>query len=807
MSGCIEYGLYGDKRGFTFVELMISMAVFMITLLAAFEVITSQKKTFQEEREMIGSSQSARASQDILLRELRSSGYKVLEAAFLNNLSSWIASDYLPTYPQTVNLSSASCPIITQGNGSAPDMITLLMADARETKLLASASSSSTTITLDPNSPGYSASSKFRPNDIIRLGDHTEFARVVAVSGNTLAIDTNPSLAGYQGLAANYAGGAPVREINVITYTVINEENDPSHLHHTAGHPILKRKHNEADYVDVAEDVENLQIIPAAFPNYRLQLITRTSAQSEYVDGSSDGYKRTELLADFRLRNFRETSCLLPATPTLSPLAGLNSLSPCTIHVTWSAVTRDNQNQNLPAECAVSGYIVAYDLTPLTRHYTAYPQNSTSCDIDIGPIKDPNHLTYYVSVAAVNSAGVGNYSTERTIMDSNAPDAVGNLTAAAQGRVITLTWTGNPECDVSAYRIYRGTASGGPYTLIFADPNIESGVTRTYTYQDANLPCGTYYYVVRAFDDKYESVNSPQSSATVTDTDPPDGPADFSFSIAGSTVTFNWSLSADDPVSGQGDNDVCGYRIYGLSGDAQTLIDSSIPAGQTSRSLSIQGYSNFGIKAVDSCGLASSLVTQSAACQPPPTVTIASPAAGATLSGNAVISGTASSSHALSWVKIKIDDGAWSQLAGTSTWSYQWDTSLAVNGTHTITVQTLDSENCSGSSSVAVTVLNYGQGADTTPPSISNVSFTSSGRGWVTIQCLATVTDATGVASASFTYSCGGSPQGPVQMTHIGGNIYRGTYVRQQNDTCTVTISATDSAASANTATYTSSDR
>ncbi|MCL6582922.1 MAG: prepilin-type N-terminal cleavage/methylation domain-containing protein [bacterium] len=793
-----------NDRGFTLVELMISMSIFLLALITVFEVITSQKKTFKEEQEVIWSTQNARASQDILLRELRSSGYKVLEPEFLNYLSTWVPADYLPTYPKAVDLSSASCPLITQGNGSDPDMITLLMADVKENALAAAANIGSTQITLDPNSPGFGSGTKFRPNDIIRLGDHTEFARIVSVSGHTLTIDTNPAVAGNQGLAKNYPAGSPVREINIITYAVINEKNDPAHLHHTAGHPVLKRKHNESDYLDVAEDVEDLQIIPATFPNYKLYLITRTSSPGDYTIRSADNYKRTELVADFRLRNFRQTICPKPDSPTLGPLSGLDSSSPCTIHLSWSAVSRDSQGRSLSSECAVSEYIIAYDSSPQTRRYSAHPGNRTSFDLDISAIKDPNHQTYYVSVAAVNSGGVGNYSTERSITDSHPPAAVRNLAASAQERMITLSWTDNPACDVCAFRLYRSRSSGGPYTLIFTDPNVEREVTKTYTYQDTNLPCGTYYYLVRAFDGRYESADSPTASATATDSDPPSGPSAFSFSISGNRVNFTWALSVDDPASGQGDNDVCEYLIYGLNGGNETLIRDSIPAGQTASSITTNTYSDFGIKAKDCCGLTSSLIRQSNPCQPPSTITISRPADGSTVFGYALIEGGANSPRTPLRVELKIDNGPWIQLEGTNSWSYQWDTTTTNNGTHNIYVQAVDNAACSASASVSLVVQNYHQGRDITPPTISNVSFSRSGGGWLTVQVQATIVDSSGIASAGFTYSCGTSPQGPVQMEHTGGDIYRGSYVRHKNDICTITISATDSAG--NTATYTNTD-
>ena len=714
-----------DARGFTLVELMLAAAVLLIALSAAFGMMISQRKAFKEENELIEMAQGSRASVDILLRELRHAGYKVLEQDFLGALSNWVPTEYLPTYPATVNLALNTCPIITEGGGTSPDMITIFMADLKENALAAAAAIGSTTITLDPNAPGFGDGSKFRVNDIIRigrnaefgLGQDIEFAKIVAISGNSLTIDTNPMAAGNQGLSTAHPAGEAVMEVNVITYAVINEINDPSCSYHRAGHPVLKRKLNEADYLDVAEDVEDMQIIPHAPPRYKLQLIIRTASRGDYEQVSSDGYKRSEILVDFRLRNFIKSSCLAPEAPVVTSLSGLNSASPCTIQVSWTAATRDIKGQALTSDCAVTDYVVTYAPAPNTRFYTAYPGNTTSCTLNISEIlRDANYVTntYYVSVAAVNAGGLSAYSPEQTISDTSPPTAPQNLTATvndaagSSGHSIILTWIGNrPECDVVAYHIYRGSSSGGPYTLIFSDANVNVGAIQSYTYEDNNLPCNTYYYVVKAYDIRYESASSNEASATVADSRAPAGPTGFTAAALGGTVTFNWTVSIDDPSEGWGDNDVVRYLLYALVDGTEVLL-SSTPAGQSSQTIDNPlGYSNFGIKAIDLCGHISDLISTTS-CPNPPTVAIGSPSSGDTVAGVVTVSGWANSSRPLAWVRLRINAGPWvpATVSGTN-WSYSWDTATLADGTYTIAVKVLDSDNCSSeASSVEVVVDN-----------------------------------------------------------------------------------------------------
>ena len=60
---------------------------------------------------------------------------------------------------------------------------------------------------------------------------------------------------------------------------------------------------------------------------------------------------------------------------------------------------------------------------------------------------------------------------------------------------VNLSWTASSSPNVAGYNVYRGTASGGPYTKVNSTP--VSGTT----YTDTTVQPGqTYYYVVTAVD-------------------------------------------------------------------------------------------------------------------------------------------------------------------------------------------------------------------------------------------------------------------------------------------------------------------
>jgi fibronectin type 3 domain-containing protein len=86
-----------------------------------------------------------------------------------------------------------------------------------------------------------------------------------------------------------------------------------------------------------------------------------------------------------------------------------------------------------------------------------------------------------------------------------APAAPGSLQAIAGDRQVTLSWTA--AATATTYGVKRGTASGGPYTLVASVPST--------TFGDIDVADGTaYFYVVTAFNGASESPASLEVKAT-----------------------------------------------------------------------------------------------------------------------------------------------------------------------------------------------------------------------------------------------------------------------------------------------------
>jgi peptidoglycan/xylan/chitin deacetylase (PgdA/CDA1 family) len=115
-----------------------------------------------------------------------------------------------------------------------------------------------------------------------------------------------------------------------------------------------------------------------------------------------------------------------------------------------------------------------------------------------------------------------------------------------------------------------------------------------------------------------------------------------------------------------------------------------------------------------------------------PTVSIASPASGATLSGNQTITVNASDSSGISNVQFKLDGISLGAPDTTAPYSITWDTTTATNGTHTLSaVATNTSSISSTATNVSVTVQNTAPTSNLIPnPSLETAQDANTPQGW-----------------------------------------------------------------------------
>ncbi len=150
---------------------------------------------------------------------------------------------------------------------------------------------------------------------------------------------------------------------------------------------------------------------------------------------------------------------------------------------------------------------------------SAWSQNGFSpCDlnqdgvVNVDDVEIALDMELNLTPCSINILGV-------TVCDNTLVTAVTNAvfgTACATNVVnpsVSLSWTASTSPDVISYNLYRGAASGGPYTLLTSGITVD-GAT------DNSVQAGTtYYYVVTAVNSSnVESGYSNQAAATVPTT-------------------------------------------------------------------------------------------------------------------------------------------------------------------------------------------------------------------------------------------------------------------------------------------------
>ncbi len=134
----------------------------------------------------------------------------------------------------------------------------------------------------------------------------------------------------------------------------------------------------------------------------------------------------------------------------------------------------------------------------------------------------------------------------------------------------------------------------------------------------------------------------------------------------------------------------------------------------------------------------------------PPSVSIASPGNGQTVSGTVTVSANASDNVGVAGVQFRLDGANLGAQDTSAPYAVSWNTAGAANGSHTLTAVARDAAgNVTTSSAVTVTV-NNAPPPDTTPPSVSVTSPTSGQTVQGTVAVSASASDNVGVAGVQF---------------------------------------------------------
>ena len=141
---------------------------------------------------------------------------------------------------------------------------------------------------------------------------------------------------------------------------------------------------------------------------------------------------------------------------------------------------------------------------------------SNACDLTRDGKVDQADVTAAINMslgtspctANVFGSGVCNVVVVQRVI--NATPGLGGTCVTGTGipHSVALNWTASTSSGVTGYKVYRGTASGGPYTVLAT-----LGIATTYT--DTTVQSGqTYYYAVTAVGNG-ESGYSRESQAVI----------------------------------------------------------------------------------------------------------------------------------------------------------------------------------------------------------------------------------------------------------------------------------------------------
>jgi PKD repeat protein/endonuclease I len=157
--------------------------------------------------------------------------------------------------------------------------------------------------------------------------------------------------------------------------------------------------------------------------------------------------------------------------------------------------------------------------------------------------------------------------------DTTPPAAPTGLGATAGDGSVTLNWNNNAEGDLAGYSVYRGTSSGGPYSLA------NGSLLTVSQFTDTGRTNGvTYYYVVTASDaSSNESIESSEVSATPAGGGGGGDPAAW-------INEFHYDNDSTDTgeffeIAGTAGLNLSGWTVYGYNGNGGVVYDTEPLSG------------------------------------------------------------------------------------------------------------------------------------------------------------------------------------------------------------------------------------
>ncbi len=293
-----------ESAGFTVTEMTISLAIFMIVSLFAYQIFKADQKSYVEQAEVTGMQQNVRVAIDQVTNDLRIAGSGVP--------SGGVMSDLGLLHP------------IDPGNGDNgfPDTVVVFAGFHRvETELAAPMADRSSGVAVEDVS-GFSVGSLVIIHGATTdCGESSELFLITGISGGEPKVFDHSTQSPWnedQSLSCTYVQPSTVILANYRKYYI--DDSDPLHP------SLVLEEDGQAPRI-VADNVENMQLVydlvtgdrdlpdpvsPGAIRKATVTFVARTNTPDpgwphglHSITGEPDHYRRLTLTSDIQIRNLK----------------------------------------------------------------------------------------------------------------------------------------------------------------------------------------------------------------------------------------------------------------------------------------------------------------------------------------------------------------------------------------------------------------------------------------------------------------------------------------------------------------------
>src|SRR3989454_10789310 len=421
-----------------------------------------------------------------------------------------------------------------------------------------------------------------------------------------------------------------------------------------------------------------------------------------------------------QLRRALFVACVLTVLCSLAPAVA----NAAQVTLAWDANTDPD----------LAGYKLYYGLS----------SGSYQSSVDVGNVTSytlPGLLDgriYYFAATAYNvSLAESGFSNEVSKAIAAVTPPTVSISAPANGATVSGT-----AVTVSASASDNVGVAGVQFSLDGVNLGAEDTVAPYSASWNTTLATsGTHSLTAVARDAAGNTASSAAVSVTVDNTPPLISTVSAS-SISSSAGTITW-------VTNEASDSQVDYGLTTAYGSSTPLNASLLTAhAMTLTGLLATTTYHYRVKSRDAAGnLATSadFTLTTLIDTTPPTVSMTAPTSGSTVSGTVTISASATDNMGVVGVQFKLDGANLGAEVTAAPYSTSWNTTLAANGSHTLTAVARDAAgNSTTSAGVSVTVSNAVP--DITPPSVpTNLSASAGSSSQITLSWTAS-TDNVGVA-------------------------------------------------------------